>query len=59
MNINNLYNLTLFLLGGCIVSIIVTITYSIDIVRYLKNESMLEEKIQDIEIREMECRRII
>lgn len=28
MNINNLYNLTLFLLGGCIVSIIVTITYS-------------------------------
>ena len=40
-------------------SIIVTITYLIGIVRYAKKESMLEEKMQDIEIREMECRRII
>lgn len=59
MNINNLYNLTLFLLGGCMVSIIVTITYLIGIFRYAKKERMLEEKMQYIEIREMESRRII
>lgn len=46
MNINNLYNLLLFLFWVCIVSIIVTITYSIGIVRYAKKESILAEKIR-------------
>lgn len=46
MNINNLYNLTLFLFWGCIVSIVVTITYSMGIVRYAKKESILADKIR-------------
>lgn len=54
MNINNLYKLTLFLLGGCMVSIIVTITYLMGIFRYAKKERMLEEKMQNIEIVNME-----
>lgn len=54
MNINNLYNLTLFLLGGCMVSIIVTITYLMSIFRYAKKERILEEKMQNIEIVNME-----
>lgn len=53
-NINSLYNLVLTLIGGCIIPIIVTIMYIIGIVRYAKKESILEEKLQEIEIRNME-----
>ena len=51
--INNLYNLTLFLLGGCVVTIVVTVVYLVGIIKYTEKCRMLTEELNKIKINNM------
>ena len=51
---NNLYNLALTLLGGCIITMVVIVVYIIGIIRYVKKERILIKKLEEIEINNME-----
>ena len=51
--IDNLYNLALVLLGGCIITILVSIFYIIEIIKYGKKKEILIEKLDKIEINNM------
>lgn len=51
--INNLYNLTLVLLRGCIVTVLVTGVYIIGIVKYEIKYILLTEKLDKIKINNM------
>ena len=48
--INNLYNLTLFLLGGSILFLFATLGYVIGIVRYYKKYKFFNEELVKIKI---------
>ena len=50
---SQLYNLALYLLGGCIITIIVTVVYIIGIIRYAKKETILIKELEKIEINNM------
>ena len=43
--INNLYNLTMFLLGGCVVTIVVTVVYIVGIIKYTEKCRMLTKEL--------------
>jgi hypothetical protein len=47
---NNSYNLDLTLLGGCIITMVVIVVYIMGIIRYAKKERILIEKLEEIEI---------
>ena len=47
---NNLYNLALTLLGGCIITTLVSIFYIIGIIRYSKKQAIIIKEIEQIEI---------
>lgn len=47
---NNLYNLALTLLGGCIITAVVCVFYIIGIIRYVKKERILIKEVEKIEI---------
>lgn len=48
--LNNLYNLSLFLLGGCAILLMLTIGYVIGIVKYSKKYMTLNEELEKIKI---------
>ncbi|OOM13964.1 hypothetical protein [Clostridium saccharobutylicum] len=48
--ITSLYNLTLFLVGCCVITIVTTVCYIIEIIKYTKKEMLLTEKIEKIKI---------
>ena len=50
---NNLYNLALTLLGGCIITTLVSIFYIIGIIRYVKKKGILIKELEKIEINNM------
>lgn len=52
--IDNLYNLALTLLGGCIFTMLVSVFYIIRIIRYAKKEADLIEALEKIKISDME-----
>ena len=47
---NNLYNLALTLLGGCIITTLVSVFYIIGIIKYIKKERILIKELEKIEI---------
>ena len=47
---NNLYNLALTLLGGCIITAVVSVFYIIAIIKYSKKERFLIKELEKIEI---------
>lgn len=51
--IDNLYNLALALLGGCIVTVFVSIFYIVGMIRYEKKEADIIEALEKIKIRDM------
>ena len=50
---NNLYNLALTLLGGCIITSVVSIFYIITIVKYTKKQTIIIKELEQIEINNM------
>ena len=50
---NNLYNLALTLLGGCIITMVVCLFYIIAIVKYSKKQTILIKELEQIEINNM------
>lgn len=48
--INNLYNLTWTLIGGCIITILVTVCYIIGIIKYIKKDKLLNKELEKIRI---------
>ena len=48
--INNLYNLTLTLLGGCIITAVISVYYIIEIMKYTKKERIFIKELEKIEI---------
>jgi len=50
---NNLYNLALTFLGGCIITAVVSVFYIIEIIRYAKKERILIKELEKIEIKNM------
>ena len=51
--LNNLYNLSLYLLGGCVILLLVTIGYVIGIIKYSKKYLILTEELERIKINNM------
>ena len=51
--INNLYNLTLVLLRGCIVTAVVTVVYIIGIIKYERKYILLTKKLEKIKLNNM------
>lgn len=50
---NNLYNLALTLLGGCIITALVSVVYIIGIIKYAKKQTIIIKEIEQIEINNM------
>jgi len=50
---NNLYNLALTLLGGCIITTVVSVVYIIGMIRYAKKKRILIKELEKIEINNM------
>ena len=50
---NNLYNLALTLLGGCIITILLSVFYIIGIIKYTKKDRILIKELEKIEINNM------
>lgn len=48
--INNLYNLTWTLIGGCIITILVTVCYIIGIIKYIKKDRLITVELEKIQI---------
>jgi len=48
--LNNLYNLSLYLLGGCAILLLVTIGYVVVIIKYSKKYLILAEELEKIKI---------
>ncbi|NRT75130.1 hypothetical protein [Clostridium beijerinckii] len=48
--INNLYNLALGLLAGCVILLAATIIYVLGVVRYCKKYMILSEELEKIKI---------
>lgn len=53
IDINNLYNIALLLLGGCVVTVIVTAVYIIGIIKYERKYMLLTEELDKIKINNM------
>lgn len=51
--INNLYNLALGLLAGCVMLLSATIIYVVGVVKYCKKYMILYEELEKIEINDM------
>ena len=51
--LNNLYNLSLYLLGGCAILLLATIGYVIGIIKYSKRYLILAEELERIKINNM------
>lgn len=51
--INNLYYLTLFLLGGCVITMTVTVVYIVGIIKYTEKYRMIAEELEKIKINNM------
>ena len=51
--LNNLYNLSLYLLGGCAILLLGTIGYVIGIIKYSKKYLILAEELERIKINNM------
>ena len=51
---NNLYNLALTLLGGCIITALVSVFYIIGIIKYAKKQTIIIKELEKIEISNME-----
>ena len=51
--LNNLYNLSLYLLGGCAILLLATIGYVIGIIKYSKKYLILTEELEKIKINNM------
>ena len=47
---NNLYNLALTFLDGCIITTLVSIVYVIGIIRYTKKERVLIKELEKIDM---------
>ena len=47
---SNLFNLAVILLGGFVITVLISILYSIRVVRYAKMESALREELLKIEV---------
>ena len=50
---NNLYNLALTLLGGCIITTVVSVVYVIVILKYTKKQTILIKELDQMEINNM------
>lgn len=50
---NNLYNLALTLLGGCIITTLVSVFYIIAIIKYTKKQTIIIKELEQIEINNM------
>lgn len=51
--LNNLYNLSLYSLGGCAILLLATIGYVIGIIKYSKRYLILAEELEKIKINNM------
>lgn len=51
--VNNLYNLALWMLVGCVFLIAATVTYIIGVVKYSKKYIVLTEELEKIKINNM------
>lgn len=51
--INNLYNLALGLLAGCVILLAATIIYVLGVVKYCKKYMILNEELEKIKINNM------
>ncbi len=51
--LNNLYNLSLYLLGGCAILLLATIGYLLGIIKYSKKYLILAEELEKIKINNM------
>lgn len=51
--INNLYNLALGLLAGCVILIVATIIYVLGVIKYCKKYMILNEELEKIKINNM------
>ncbi len=49
--LNNLYNLSLYLLGGCAILLLATIGYLLGIIKYSKKYLILAEELEKIKIK--------
>ncbi|HEX9027116.1 MAG TPA: hypothetical protein VF839_11725 [Clostridium sp.] len=47
---NNLYNLALTLLGGCIITTLISVFYIIGIMKYTKKERIFIKELEKIEV---------
>lgn len=50
---NNLYNVALNLLFGCIITVVVCVFYIIGIIRYTKKQTIIIKELEQIEINNM------
>lgn len=48
--INVLYNITLFLIGACVITIVVLVNYVIETIKYAEKDRMLTEELQKARI---------
>ncbi|MBE6087094.1 MAG: hypothetical protein E7206_03365 [Clostridium beijerinckii] len=51
--INNLYNLALGLLAGCVILLAATIIYVLGVIKYCKKHMILSEALEKIKINNM------
>ena len=50
---NNLYNLAITLLGGCIITTLVSVVYIIGIIKYTQKQTILIKELDQMEINNM------
>ena len=50
---NNLYNLAITLLGGCILTTLVSVVYIIGIIKYTQKQTILIKELDQMEINNM------
>ncbi|MFW2491426.1 hypothetical protein ACN077_23145 [Clostridium chromiireducens] len=51
--INNLYNLALGLLAGCVILLVATIIYVVGVAKYCKKYMLFYEELEKIKINDM------
>lgn len=51
--INNLYNVALFLFVGCVATMVVTVVYIVEIIKYERKCTLLNEELDKIKINDM------
>lgn len=51
--INNLYNVALFSFVGCVATMVVTVVYIVEIIKYERKCTLLNEELEKIKINDM------